>query len=308
MLYSGTIGMPFLPNISDNKDTNKVRDIFMKIAATNPYLSVYLTTEIAEEYMRSHQNQANLQHEDISEKSNMYFPSYVMPAHDVFPSASLVNIFDLSIGTDIRDTDIKYGHKGLMSILFPHLYTDGKKHYNLSDIEDIDSSNQIGTLKKYAKTLLLSADRRIAKDPNWFFFIFDLIEHKNIQSANRHVVSASKNFTREDVYNNNSFNYNNTSFVLHTIRSSNSYKKKHAYELHTTFNHMGPSQLFLTFFCDDFKPVYRRACNDLPPWVDAPMFARTFKDRWLHFLNRIIKVVSSIFLANNLNSINPNVI
>lgn len=297
MLYSGTIGMPFNEaQISSGINMDKVRNLYFKLANTNAYISAYLATEIADAFLRSHQQQANIIYDEDDENTvtNTDWPSYIMPAHDVFPSASLVDIFSMTVGTDLNNFDVHYSTRGLLSIMFPYLYTTGTGHYNLSSDVDTSASNNIGTLKQYVKALLESKDRRFAQDPNWVFFIFDLLERLNIQSANRRVVSANRRLTRANVFTED-FDNNNTSFVPYVIRSSTSYKKMHALDLHTVFNKLGAPQLFLTFSCNDFSPVYRNACEGLNPWVDVSMFAKTFKNRWLQFFNLVIKGVSLYF-------------
>lgn len=147
------------------------------------------------------------------------------------------------------------------------------------------------TLKEYAKNRLLIADRRFARDHSWIFFMVDLCNQHDIQSANRHVVSTGRRLTREAVLNNDMSGYNdtNTSLVPSTIKSSIAYKRKHSLDLYTMFQHYGAPQLFSTSTCDDNSDMYQNSTQGLKPWEDPVHFARAFHCRWLQFWNKVIK-------------------
>lgn len=87
MLYSGTLSMAFdISRITANIDIPKVRDMFLAIAINNPYAAMYLATEIANAYIEAHRQQAQftVDHSTDENSRDANFPSYVMPAHDVF--------------------------------------------------------------------------------------------------------------------------------------------------------------------------------------------------------------------------------
>lgn len=145
-------------------------------------------------------------------------------------------------------------------------------------------------IEKYVRYCLLHADRRFARDPQWIFFTYDLIEKLNIQSANRRVVYSVGTITRSEIFTDQGlYNTSTTTLVPHIIKSSYAYKKKQALNLRTILNHLGPPQLFLTFSCDDFAQHFADACWGGKPWEDTILFASAFKRRWNHFFNRIIK-------------------
>lgn len=146
------------------------------------------------------------------------------------------------------------------------------------------------TLKQYVKYLLQHADRRFAREPNRIFFMFDLLEKLNIQSANRHMVHYTGSVRRRDVMNDDgSYVSHRSTLVPYIIKSSFAYQKKQSLTLRTIFNHLGKPQLFLTFSCDDFAAHFNNACNDLKPWEDTPRFATAFNRRWHHFVNNVTK-------------------
>ncbi|KAI9329517.1 hypothetical protein BD770DRAFT_454234, partial [Pilaira anomala] len=131
VLYGGVLGLPFFPNTGANIDTDKVRSAFIHLAGLNNFLRVYQTQEVAEAFTQAQNHQANI-HQPDEDQGNTYWPSYLLPADDVFPSASTIDLLNLSIETDVNNLDIQFKKHGLFSILFLYLYTEGQGHYDLS--------------------------------------------------------------------------------------------------------------------------------------------------------------------------------
>lgn len=267
------------------------------IAGTSAALRAYFVDETAVNFTNIHRNNANIV-QTTKQQVQHQFPSYIMPAEDVFPKASSHELETLFLGTDINGRNVEFTLTQLLSLMFPYLYPDGVGHYALKypdgDIPESlggpPRSNQcFSTLKKYVKYLLNHADRRFAQDANWIFFVFDLIEKLNIQSANRHMVTAVGDVRKEDVFNNAGYVQSGSTVVPYIIRSSFAFQKRQALTLRTIFNHLGKPQLFLTFSCDDFVAHFHNACDGLKPWEDTPRFATAFNRRWHHFFSVVIR-------------------
>ena len=119
--------------------------------------------------------------------------------------------------------------------------------------------------------------------------MLDLIEKKNIASANRFVVSTKgrSNLKQADVVNPSTgkLNKNIVSTVPSQIRSSYAYKRKNFLDLQCIFDNLGAPQLFLTFTCDDksedFKGILRDGSQFA--WDDPVLFYQHFKRKWLEF-------------------------
>ncbi|KAI9332924.1 hypothetical protein BD770DRAFT_294654, partial [Pilaira anomala] len=177
VLYGGLLGFPFYPDTTRGIDQQKVRDAYIRLSRTNNFLRAYQAQNIAQAFVHAQTNQARSSH-TTGDEGNTDWPSYLLPADDVFPSAFRINLLDLTIGTDINNRDIQFKFHGLFSLIFPYLYTDGKGHYDLETTHDENlpeefggrpAANRIGTLKKYVKQLLLCQDRRFARSPAWIF-------------------------------------------------------------------------------------------------------------------------------------------
>lgn len=121
-----------------------------------------------------------------------------MPKESVAPLAgTAASLNELVIGRTGDTAAIKLGFPGLMSLLFPHLFTNGTDHYsmvakNVSDVYDnknhvisedrggIALASKYNTFNSYIKKQMLNADRRFARDPSFLFWAFDMKEKSNI--------------------------------------------------------------------------------------------------------------------------------
>jgi hypothetical protein len=97
----------------------------------------------------------NVQQQENTATNN--WPSYIMPAEDVFPGASIPELQNLVAGIDINNRDISFTTPQLLVLIFPYLYPNGTGHYSLGtpplNIHDnaggYPKANNLGTLKKY---------------------------------------------------------------------------------------------------------------------------------------------------------------
>ncbi|KAL0135159.1 hypothetical protein V8B55DRAFT_1601498 [Mucor lusitanicus] len=253
---------------SKNLDWKKVQNAFRKLEKTNNALRKYDNPTMMAKLKDIVGNAQKSKVIEVHSKNptTSKYSEYILPSDDVAPSAGKVTFDSKVAGQDVGREMIKY-------ILFPHLYTNGQGYYsmvNRSKITDNVTEAEGGiavatmagqTLKEYAKNRLLIADRRFARDHSWIFFMVDLCNQHDIQSANRHVVSTGRRLTREAVLNNDMS-------VPSTIKSSIAYKRKHSLDLYTMFQHYGAPQLFSTSTCDDNSDMYQNSTQGLKPWED----------------------------------------
>ena len=122
------------------------------------------------------------------------------------------------------DQSVKTGYPALLALMFPWLYPNCVGHYpmiNTARIRDklrneqgqviqeqhggyADASFQF-TQNEYTKSLLLSKDRRFARDPSFLFFMFDSIERGRIQSSARFTTLFQPGMTKRDIMHQGSF-------------------------------------------------------------------------------------------------------
>lgn len=232
--------------------------------------------------------------------------NFIMPESNVSPSAaSNTDLGDIMLGIDEQNNDVKYNRPGLFAFMFPTLYPNCKGHYALMstfspDLMELDESqggptfanlreglHLAETLKGYVKQRISMADRRFGSNSQFLFFMLDCVEKHNIASANRRVVNVIGNqrLRKRDIVQDDHYKPRVSSFVPHTIRSSQAYKKRQSQGLQTMFKKFGTPQLFMTFSCNDFDPHYLEACRGKRPWEDPFLFASYFKRLFNRFFN-----------------------
>lgn len=304
MAYGGTLSLFFVRGDPAMIRKKNVEDAYKALQATHPLLSRYDLPKLTFSLVNYHVSE-NKRHVDIDKG---WLNNALFANEDVNPQASDVEFKDLIIGEDNVGKMIRYSHPSLLALLFPYLYTTCTGHYsmvpqNLPEFSDRSGiyglpENQGGvsvatmmseSITSYTKKRLLIQDRRFARDPSFLFFMLDLIEKKNIASANRFVVSTKgrSNLKQADVVNPSTgkLNKNIVSTVPSQIRSSYAYKRKNFLDLQCIFDNLGAPQLFLTFTCDDksedFKGILRDGSQFA--WDDPVLFSQHFKRKWLEF-------------------------
>lgn len=301
MLYGGALGIPYVREMMANMNLERVREAFQALLQANAWLHPYRTMPVAERMQVMFEEHVRGASRDHPQASFGWTHNYAMPANDVNPQAGEQSFDNLLLGTDVFDNDVSYkDYPGVLCLIFPYLYTSGTGYYSFCSGNDQRSESEGGiaqankdkeTLKMYTKSRILMADRRFGQCPKFIFFMLDMIEKHNIQSANRHVIATKPDvtYTKASILNSdNTLNMQLVSLVPHTIRSSYAYKRRHALNLQAVFQHLGAPQLFITISCDDFASEYRRVCGG-DPWTDPVAFARHFKRNFQQIFQKYIR-------------------
>lgn len=320
LAYGATLGLFFQRGDPANIDKTKVQDAFIALQKTHPLLARYDLPKLTYSLINYHISE-NHQRVGISRgwENNILFSN-----DDVNPQASDVEFKELIIGEDNVGKMIRYSHPSLLALLYPHIFTNCTGHYSLVPTNTPEFDNYEGIyglvesnggvalatreedgLAAYAKTRFMMKDRRFARDPSFLFFMLDLIEKRNIASANRFVVATKgrENLTQKDIVNQftGKLNKNMVSSVPSQIRSSYAYKRKNFLDLQAIFEKLGAPQLFLTFTCDDKSADFKNIQDeDMKfPWEDPVLFSLHFRRKWLEFF----KIYISKHFANQIGGI-----
>ncbi|SAM00604.1 hypothetical protein [Absidia glauca] len=297
MIYSDLNGLQFCDGDKrQNIRTTLTKQVFAKLRLMNPILTAFDDTHI-KEFLISHHIHVNDSH--VKRRTTGWTNKTLISSSMDSPALGdyAHHIADAVIGKDANNGYVNYSANSLMPMAFPHLFTNGRGHYavrkrhydrQLQHLEEqydgvptATKSNM--TLKKYAKQILMSADRRFARDPAFIFFLLDMLERIYTSStgqACRTLNPATNTMTiNEDV----------TSVVPHTIRSSAAYKKSKFLDLECMFDTYGEPQLFLTFTCNDRSPDILRATFGGEPWEGPVLFSLHYKRKCHEILNSHIK-------------------
>src|SRR6478735_1514018 len=309
MAYGGTLSLFFVRGDPAMIRKQKVEEAYRALQRMHPLLSRYDMPELTFSLVNYHVSE-NKKHVSIDKG---WLNNALFANEDVNPQAADVEFKDLIIGKDNVGKMIRYSHPSLLALVFPYIFTICTGHYSLvpQNTEDFQTrsgiygipENQGGvsratmnseSLSGYVKRRLLIQDRRFARDPSFLFFMLDLIEKRNIASANRFVVSTKgrNNLRQSDVVNptTGKMNKNIVSTVPSQIRSSYAYKRKNFLDLQCIFDNLGAPQLFLTFTCDDKSEDFKGILSDgiRFPWEDPVLFSQHFKRKWLKFFTDYI--------------------
>lgn len=309
MAYGGTLSLFFVRGDPSMIRKKKVEDAYRALQQTHPLLARYDMPKLTFSLVNYHISE-NKKHVGI-EKG--WLNNALFANEDVNPQATDVEFKDLIIGEDNVGKMIRYSHPSLLALIFPYIYTNCTGHYSLVPQNLPEFSAQEGiyglpenqggvsvatmkeeSLSSYAKSRLLIQDRRFARDPSFLFFMLDLIEKRNIASANRFVVSTKgrNNLRQSDVVNplTGKMNKNIVSTVPPQIRSSYAYKRKNFLDLQCIFENLGAPQLFLTFTCDDKSEDFKNILRDDAqfPWEDPVLFTLHFRRKWQKFFTDYI--------------------
>lgn len=314
--YGGSLGIPFIKNIMNEINEEKVLRMFNYLKQNNRLLANLETPDASEHLQRSFIH--NLAHYTNEETARLWAHNYAFTIEPVNPTAASHALDDLVFGENTNtNQDIKYGDEpAIMAKIFPYLFTNGKGYFSLSKKPQTSSlqvdeeplggfaqANKCGeTLGSFTKSRILIADRRFGSCIEFLFFCMDQIEKKNIHSYNRHVTAVDGHsvVNRSMVHDGINYIKERTTYVPHTIRSSYAHKRKHNLNLSCMFENLGPPQLFLTFTCDDFADDYKNLLNNKKPWEDPVLFAKHYKRSFQHLFHKyILRSVSFFFLQFN---------
>lgn len=309
LVYGGTLGLFFQRGDPATIRKRKVQEAYRALQRTHPLLARYDLPVLTYSLVNYHVSE-NKHRIGVKEgwENNILFSN-----DDVNPQASDVEFKDLIIGEDNVGKMIRYSHPSLLALLFPYIFTNCNGHYSMVATNTDAYRNYEGIyglpedhggvalatreengLADYAKRRLMLKDRRFARDPSFLFFMLDLIEKRNIASANRFVVATKgrENLTQKDIVNQatGKLNKNIVSSVPAQIRSSYAYKRKNFLDLQAIFEKLGAPQLFLTFTCDDKSADFKNLQDEGMkfPWEDPVLFSLHFRRKWLEFFTNYI--------------------
>lgn len=310
MAYGGTLSLFFQRGDPANINKEKVQQAYRALQNVHPLLARYDLPKLTYSLVNYHVHE-NKKHvgADKGWVNNALFAN-----DDVNPQASDVDFKDLIIGEDNVGKFIRYSHPSLLALVFPHLFPTCTGHYSLVATNTLDFEERNGiyglpenqggvadatlnheSIAGFAKGRMLIKDRRFSKDPSFLFFMLDLIEKKNIASANRFVVATKgrEGLTQKDVVNQSTgkLNKNIVSTVPSQIRSSYAYKRKNFLDLQCIFENLGAPQLFLTFTCNDSSDDFKNLLSDdmRYSWEDPVLFSQHYRRKWLHFFKIVIR-------------------